>query len=107
MSKVVHEFIDEGQKGFVPDTVLQDATYLMHLVEQYINDDCINRKGLMVFLDMEKAFDRVSYDFLLRGLEAVGFGPTFINTIKLMYDTANPPKRRIYANGGTTVTGST
>ena len=99
MMKVVHEFVDEGQKGFVPHTVLQDATYLLHLVEQYINDDCINRKGLMVFLDMEKAFDRVSYEFLLRGLEAVGFGPTFIRTIKLMYDTARPPKRRIYANG--------
>ena len=84
MAKVVHEFVDECQKGFVPNTVLQDATMLLGLIEGYVNDDCLNRKALMVFLDMEKAFDRVSYDFLLRGLEAVGFGPTFVNTIQLV-----------------------
>jgi hypothetical protein len=72
---------------------------LLNLIEEYINDDCLNRKALMVFLDMEKAFDRVSYDFLLKGLTAVGFGPTFVSTIKLMYSVENPPQRRIYANG--------
>ena len=99
MVKVVHEFVDECQKGFVPHTVIQDATMLLKLIEEYVNDDCLNRKALMVFLDMEKAFDRVSYDFLLKGLTAVGFGPTFVNTIKLMYSADNPPQRRIYANG--------
>ena len=64
MLRVVHEFVDESQKGFVPHTVIQDATMLTSLIEQYINDDCVNRKGLMVFLDMEKAFDRVSHDEL-------------------------------------------
>ena len=99
MLRVVHEFVDESQKGFVPHTVIQDATMLTSLIEQYINDDCVNRKGLMVFLDMEKAFDRVSYSFLLGGLKAVGFGPRFRQTIKLMYDAQRPPQRRIYANG--------
>ena len=61
----MHEFVDESQKGSVPYTVIQDATMLTSLIEQYINDDCINCKGLMVFLDMKKAFDRVSYSFLL------------------------------------------
>ena len=44
MMKVVHEFVDEGQKGFVPHTVLQDSTYLLHLIEQYINDDCVDQE---------------------------------------------------------------
>ena len=90
MLKVVHEFVDKSQKGFVPHTIIQDATMLTSLVEQYINDDCINCKGLMVFLDMETAFDRVSYSFLLGGLKAVGFGPRFIQTINLMYDVQRP-----------------
>ena len=47
---------------------------LMNLTKAYINDDCDNRQGLLIFLDMEKAFDRVSYDFTMRGMDAIGFG---------------------------------
>ena len=53
----------------------------------------------MLFLDMEKAFDRVSYDFTLRGLEAIGFGKKFRKMVGMMYDTNNAPKRRMYVNG--------
>ena len=36
------------------------------------------RKGVLLFLDMEKAFDRVSYEFTMKGLvEALGFGNKF------------------------------
>ena len=73
---------------------------LMNLVEAYINDeDHPDRGGMMLFLDMEKAFDRVSYSFLLRAAETVGFGPRFLRTIRMMYDVSRPPQRRIYANG--------
>ena len=73
---------------------------LMNLVEAYMNDDDHQeRGGLMLFLDMEKAFDRVSYAFLMRAAEAVGFGPNFMSTIGMMYNTEKPPLRRIYANG--------
>ena len=73
---------------------------LMNMVEAYMNDeDHPERGNLMIFLDMEKAFDRVSYDFLLQAAEAVGFGPRFLRTIRMMYSDTSPPKRRIYANG--------
>ena len=39
--------VDESQKGFVPHTVIQDATMLLSLIAQYIDDDCINSKGLL------------------------------------------------------------
>eukprot|EP00966_Prymnesium_polylepis_P142903 3299273-Prymnesium_polylepis.2 len=48
---------------------------------------------------MEKAFDRVSYDFTLRGLKALGFGPKFRKWVGMMYDPNNAPKRRMYVNG--------
>ena len=48
---------------------------------------------------MEKAFDRVSFDFLTSSMKALGFGDGFVEAIKLMYNTENAPKRRIYANG--------
>ena len=57
----------------------------------------------MTFLDMEKAFDRVSHEFLIEAMQAVGFGPEFTNMVSMMYtethDQRHMPKRRVYANG--------
>jgi hypothetical protein len=99
MASVVHEFVAEAQKGFVPHTFIADCSMLLNLIETYVNDDEEARKGILVFLDMEKAFDRVSYDFLVDGLKAIGFGPNFVKTVSMMYNTTSPPQRRIYANG--------
>eukprot|EP00966_Prymnesium_polylepis_P335097 7390454-Prymnesium_polylepis.1 len=56
MLGVVHEFVSETQKGFVPDVLIADATMLLRLVEAYINEEPEERKGIFFFLDMEKAF---------------------------------------------------
>ena len=48
---------------------------------------------------MEKAFDRVSYDFTMRGLESLGFGDRFRSWVGMMYNEDNAPKRRMYVNG--------
>jgi len=45
-------------------------------------------KALILFLDQEKAFDRVDHGFLFRALEKFGFGPVFTNWIKIMYQDA-------------------
>ena len=58
-----------------------------------------NRGGLFLFLDMEKAFDRVSYSFLNDGLESLGFGPRFRRAVNMMYNEDRPPTRRMYVNG--------
>ena len=86
MKTVVHEFVSECQKGFVPEVFIAEATALLKLVEAYTNEDGEQRKGIMLFLDMEKAFDRVSYDFTLSGLKSLGFGKRFRGWIKMMYD---------------------
>ena len=48
---------------------------------------------------MEKAFDRVSWKFLLEGLRELGYGTEFIAMVRMMYDSTNPPVRRIIVNG--------
>ena len=72
---------------------------LLHLTEAYINEEPEERKGIFVFFDMEKAFDRVSYKFLNQALEATGFGPKFRKSVHQFYDVDNPPQRRILTNG--------
>ncbi len=91
MREVVHEFVEECQKGFMPKTFISEATMLLRLVEAHINEEPTKRKGIFLFLDMEKAFDRVSYDFTNKALEAYGFGKNFRTWVGLMYNVQKPP----------------
>ena len=42
--------------------------------------------GILLFLDFEKAFDSVEYNFMFKTLEKFNFGEQFINMIKLLYN---------------------
>jgi hypothetical protein len=39
MKKVVHEFVSDCQKGFVPDVFIAEATAMLRMVEAYINEE--------------------------------------------------------------------
>ena len=95
----MHEFVSETQKGFVPGVFIAEATQLLKLTEAYINEEPEDRKGIFLFMDMEKAFDRVSYDFIKKGLAATGFGKHLRKWVGMMYDVEDAPKRRMYVNG--------
>ena len=100
----VAEDLASGMSGgfevTVPHAFIAECSMLINLIEAYINDEeHPERGGMLLFLDMEKAFDRVSYDFLMQAVEAVGFGPKFRQTVGMMYNVDNAPQRRIYANG--------
>ena len=52
MAGVVHQFVSECQKGFVPGTFIAEATMLLKLVEAYVNEEPTSRGGAFLFLDM-------------------------------------------------------
>jgi hypothetical protein len=60
-----------------------------------------SEKGFFLFLDMEKAFDRVSYEFTKKGLDAYGFGARFQKWVGMMYmyNEEKAPRMRMYVNG--------
>ena len=95
MKTVVHQFVSEAPKRFVPDTFIADCSMLMNLIESWVNDEPEERQGVMLFLDMEKAFERVSYTYLNESLHTLGFGPKSRRAVHLMYDPDHTPKRRI------------
>ena len=95
MNQAVTEFVSDPQTGFVPDSFLPENTMLLKLIQDWADDE--DEELYFLFLDMEKAFDRCSWEFMLEALSAVGFNDNFINYVKLAYsDNTN---RRIIANG--------
>ena len=54
----------------------------LKLIKQYCKEQKI--KGLFVGVDARKAFDSVDHRYMLRVLEAYGFGPKFINWVMIL-----------------------
>ena len=69
----------------------------LHILQYLV--DYINNNELhcaLIFLDQEKAFDRVDWQFMLRVLEKMGFGPSFISWVRLFY---TGPMASVLVNG--------
>jgi hypothetical protein len=91
------QFVSAQQTGFVPGGFLPENIMLLKLIQAYVEHE--DSDAWFVFLDMEKAFDRCSWEYLHAALKAIGFGEGFIKYIKLFYSHDNPPTRRICMNG--------
>ena len=48
---------------------------------------------------MEKAFDRCSWDFLIKAMKEIGYDDAFIQYVQLVYSHDHPPSRELYVNG--------
>ena len=97
MNTAVLQFVSPQQNGFVPGGFLPENIMLLKLLQAHIEKE--DEEAFYVFLDMEKAFDRCSWEFLKEGLHAIGFDDSFIDYISLFYSHEHPPTRRINMNG--------
>jgi hypothetical protein len=75
MKTVVNTFVSKQQLGFVPKRLIGEATNLLKLLQAYLAKT--DTEGLILALDWEKVFDRVSWTYYHQAIEALGFGPKF------------------------------
>ena len=78
--------IHENQAGFIPGRVITDQIRLTQMILHYA--EATEENGVIVALDQEKAYDKIAHDYLWLTLEKYGLPPSFINTIKSLYESA-------------------
>ena len=93
-TKLISKVLAERLKNVLPDIISKNQTAYVNnrfIRERgrLINDllevcDTLNKKGYLVTIDIEQAFDLVNHGFLIAILEKFGFGKTFIEWIKIL-----------------------
>ena len=74
----------------------------IHLAQDLVDAIFKNKSNAAyIFIDQEKAFDRISHQFLFKTLERYGFGENFIKWIKIIYSGVTS---RVKVNGFLTET---
>jgi len=80
LHKVLDQIIGIDQNGYVKKRFIG---YNIRIVEDIIfYSNKYDIKGLMAFLDFEKAFDSLEWDFMMKMLKQFNFGEEFIQWIK-------------------------
>ena len=86
IKRVMSLVISQSQNSFVEGRQILDAV----LIANEAVDSTLRgkEKGILYKLDIEKAYDHIRWDFLLKMLERMGFGPKWIRWINWCISTA-------------------
>ncbi len=83
LGPILNDVIGEHQKGFIPT---RDGRENVIVVQAAMDKMAKTLRGGGIFLDLEKAFDRVSHEALKILLEKFQFPAPFRSTISAIYD---------------------
>lgn len=93
----MHNLITEQQSTFIPSRQIHDNVIVAHEVFHFLKKKKSGKKGYVAIkLDLNKAYDRLCWDFLFALLKKMGFNETWIGWIK---ECASIVKYSINANG--------
>ncbi|KAF1329066.1 putative Pollike protein, partial [Globisporangium splendens] len=83
LQQVILDLIHPDQKGFVKGrSIHHHVRFLADLQDLVTSRD---EEAYALFLDFEKAFDRVNWDYMFRVLERMGCGSEFVQWVRLLY----------------------
>ena len=83
---VMGEVISDSQQAFVHGRQILDTVLIANeALDSRLKD---NIPGLLLKMDIEKAFDHVNWDFLMEVMSKMGFGHRWINRMKWCCSTA-------------------
>ena len=87
IKRVLDKVISKSQNAFVKGRQILDAV----LIANELVDSTMRRKeqGLVCKLDIEKAYDSISWEFLYQVMNRMGFGTRWLSWIKWCISTAS------------------
>ena len=86
MRKVLPDIISDSQKGFLKERYIGENSRLVYDVMSRLNQ--LDRKGLILLADFEKAFDSIEWYYINKVLVAYNFGTNFIKWFQILYNSA-------------------
>ena len=94
LQKVITKIISPEQVAYIKERYIGQNIRLLLDILEYTK--LRNKPGVLLFLDFEKAFDSLSWDFIHKCLKKFGFQENFCQWIKIIY---TDPKAFINING--------
>ena len=82
VNAVLRDVVGPNQTGFIKRRDIRSNIYEVIFAHQAARRDGVS--GAIVFLDMKKAYDKLSHDFILKVLETMEFPPYFIDAVRLL-----------------------
>ena len=84
IEKYLPKLINLDQTGFVKGRYIGLNIRLLSDITEYL--DAKKTLGLLLFIDFEKAFDSLEWDFITKALNAFNFGPNVKKWISIFYN---------------------
>ena len=94
LNKVIAHIVSSDQTGYIKGRFIGTNIRLINDIIEHA--DRLNLGGAILFLDFEKAFDSLEWDFMLKTLSYFNFGENFIKWVEILYKN---PKSMIKING--------
>ena len=83
IKNVLPNIIHHNQTGYVKDRYIGETVRsVFDVIDLTLQE---NVPGLLIFIDFQKAFHSLEWNFLLSCLEAFNFGPDFTRWVKTFY----------------------
>ena len=87
LKRVMHGLINRAQNAFVEGRLIMDAS----LLANEVIDTLLKRKekGILCKLDIEKAYDQINWNCIIKVLQKMGFGAKWVKWIKRCISTTS------------------
>ena len=82
LKDILPHLISSNQTAYVKNRFISEIGRLIYDVLETAS--ILNKKGFLVTVDIEKAFDSVDHSFLLAVLQKYGFGERFLKWIQIL-----------------------
>ena len=87
LKNVLPKVISNSQKGFLKDRYIGENIRLVFDIMFELHK--VKKKGLLLLLDFEKAFDSLEWNYINKVLKEYNFGDDFTRWVKTLYNKAN------------------